>query len=246
MDAQTASQYYANLLRTFGIDAQIVITNDPELPGQEILEDNDRFTIRLNPSKFHPDVSCESYVACNARKLLLPRLVLETDRLVLRRFRRADAAGCFACLSDPVGCYFDGFEAFTEMDAEYACLMERYESQPTRYVICRKDTGEVIGMLNLRDDSSRAVEAMELGYQISPAYRRQGFAFEALSAVIRLLQEELKLDLLLAGILEDNVPSRNLLRKLGFREEGRRRKAMWHDSLGPVDLVYYYLDGPGR
>lgn len=244
MDAETVNQHYLALLRSFGIDAQIISANNPELPGQEILEDNGRFTIRLNPSQFLPDVSYESYVASNARKLLLPRLVLETERLILRRFRMEDAAGCYAFLSDPVGCYFDGFEAFHDMDAEYARLMERFESQPSRYVICRKETGVVVGMLNLLDDNSRAVEAMEMGYNISPEYRRQGFAFEALSAVIQLLQQELKLELLLAGVMENNVPSRNLLRKLGFREEGLRRKAMWHDSLGPVDLMYYYLDRP--
>lgn len=244
MDAEKVNRRYLDLLRKFGIVAQIITANDPELPTQEILEENDRFTIRLNPSKFLPDVSYESYVSNNARKLLLPRLVMETDRLVLRRFRMEDAAGCFAFLSDPVGCYLNGFEAFSYMDAEYDRLMEWYETQPFRYVICRKDTGEVVGMLNLHYDNSRAVEAMELGYNISPEYHRQGFAFEALTAVIRLLQQELKLDLLLAGVMEDNFPSRNLLCKLGFREEGRRRKAMWHDSLGPVDLLYYYLDRP--
>lgn len=244
MDTETINRHYLDLLRTFGIDAQIITAEDPALPKQEIVEHNNRFTIRLNPYKILPDVSYESYAASNARKLLLPRLVLETERLILRRFRMEDAAGCYAFLSDPVGCYFNGFEAFHDMDAEYARLMELFESQLYRYVICRKDTGEVVGMLNLLDDNSRAVEAMELGYNISPEYRRQGFAFEALSAVIQLLQRELKLDLLLAGVMGDNDPSRNLLLKLGFREEGRRRKAMWHDSLGPVDLLYYYLDRP--
>lgn len=244
MNTESINRHYLDLLHSFGLCGQILTVDDPELPEQAIVEEDGIFTIRLNPSRFQPDVCYETHVAYNVRTLLLPRLVLETDRLILRRVRMEDGAGCFGFLSDPKGCYFNGFAPFEKMGEEYTRLIEWYIQQETRYAICWKDTGEVVGMLNLTEDSSRAVEAIELGYNISPAFRRQGYASEALSAMIRLLQQELKVDLLLAGIMEDNDPSRGLLRKLGFQEEGRRRKALYHDQLGPTDLIYYYLDRP--
>ena len=72
---------------------------------------------------------------------------------------------------------------------------------------------------------------------------KKGYAYEALSALINLLQNELKLDLIVAGVLEDNMKSMKLLDKLGFHKEGLRRKAIWHEGLDkPMDLVYYYRD----
>ena len=51
------------------------------------------------------------------------------------------------------------------------------------------------------------------------------------------------LDMVTAGILPENTASHGLLEKLGFRSEGIRHKAVWHEGLDkPVDLQYYYRD----
>ena len=55
--------------------------------------------------------------------------------------------------------------------------------------------------------------------------------------------EEVMLDMVTAGILPENTASHGLLEKLGFRSEGIRHKAVWHEGLDkPVDLQYYYRD----
>lgn len=51
------------------------------------------------------------------------------------------------------------------------------------------------------------------------------------------------LDLVVAGVLPENIPSMELLEKLGFRKEGILHKALWHEGLDRlVDLLYYYID----
>lgn len=61
--------------------------------------------------------------------------------------------------------------------------------------------------------------------------------------MLGFLQTELMFDLVVAGVLPENVKSIGLLEKLGFQKEGMRRKAIWHEGIGkPVDLVYYYRD----
>lgn len=243
MDTQTIHQRYISLLASFGIPLQIQAVRDPDLPQQEILQEGEQFILRLNCGKHLPDVPYESYVACGVRQLLLPRLVLETPRLVLRRFRKEDAAACFSFLSDRQTCYHDGgYEPYSEMDENYFRLMETFEKQETRYLITLKSTGEVIGTIHLWEDNSRAVDAMEIGYVIAPNHRRKGHAFEAASAIVHLLQDELRLDMMLGGAFADNTASLQLLKKLGFVQEGILHRALWHAKYGPVDIVHFYRD----
>ena len=110
-------------------------------------------------------------------------------------------------------------------------------------MVTLKENGEVIGTVNVFADDSRAVDTMEIGYSIAHAHQRKGYAYEALSALIDLLQKDLCLDMITAGILPENIASEKLLSKLGFQKEGMRHKAVWHEGLNkPVDLLYYYRD----
>lgn len=236
-------QKYISLLKQFGIQLLIETIDDPAAPPQEIQETSSGFLLKLNPRRFLPDLSYESYVAYNARDILLPNLVLETDRLVIRRVSLEDAEGCFPFLADSEGMYLDCCKAFTSMDEEYYDRIQLFAQRVSQYVITLKDSEQIIGTVNVFEDNTRAVDAMEIGYAVSPAYQRKGYAFEALSALIDLLQNQLQLEMLTAGTLEENHASIQLLQKLGFTKEGIRHKAIWHEALNrPVDLLYFYLD----
>ncbi len=243
MDTQHINEKYQALMARFGIRLQIVAVSDPERPRQELTEEASGLTLCLNPSKFLPDLSYEANAAYHVRAILLPRLVLETKRLILRRFRMEDAEGCFALLSDPYCAYQDCCRAFSVMDEAYIQQIALFVQRESQYAIVLKETNSIIGTVNLFPDASRAVDAMEIGYSIHPAYQRQGYAYEALSALLTLLQKELGLELVTAGTLPDNIPSIRLLQKLGFQPEGIRHKAVWHEGLDrPVDLQYFYSD----
>lgn len=240
---ESINRKYISLAKQFGINLDIEITRNPQSPCQEVLELSDGYQMRLNTDKFIPDLSYESYVAYNLRQVLLPKLVLETERLRIRRLVYADAEACFLFLSDREGMYLDCCEAFTVMDEDYYQRIALFAKRDSQYAITLKDSGKVIGTINVFEDNSRAVDALEIGYAISPAYQRNGYAYEALSAVIDLLQNKLQLEMITAGTLEENIPSKKLLQKLGFTKEGLRHKAIWHEALNrPVDLEYYYLD----
>lgn len=129
------------------------------------------------------------------------------------------------------------------MDENYDRLMDDYAEQ-TRYMLVLKETGRVIGTIHLFDENSRAVDTKEIGYCMVPAYRRRGYAYEALSALLNYLLYDLNLDLVVAGVIPDNIPSIGLIEKLGFQYEGLKRKALWNEMRGLVDLKYYYLEKP--
>jgi len=222
---------------------QIQIEYKPGLPKtQEIKETGEGFTISLNSDRIS-GADYEEYVSYNVRKIILPRLRLETDRLILRRFERSDADACFAFLSSRDDAYMDDGVFFTDMDESYDRLMDNYAEQ-TRYMIVLKETGCVTGTINLFDDDTRAVETKEIGYATAPGYKRRGYMYEALSALLRCLLYDLNLDMVVAGVIPDNAASIGLIEKLGFQYEGLKHKAFWNSMRGAVDLRYYYLEKP--
>ena len=226
----------------YNIPLQLRMIRDADAPSVQTGEENGVHCIILNTEKI-PAGEYDSYAGYHVGKILLPRLVLETDRLVLRRYRSEDAESCFAFLSNEQDAYMDCCRAFTDMDEEFYERVKLFGERETQYMVTMKDSGEVIGTVNVFADDARAVDAKEIGYSITPAHQRKGYAFEALSALLDLLQKELCLELVTAGILPENIASERLLTKLGFQREGLRHKAVWHEGLDkPVDLVYYYRD----
>lgn len=168
---------------------------------------------------------------------------LETDRLLLRRFRAGDAEDCFAFLSDAHSCHWDGgYEPFAAMDEEYAGLMEKFAGQEDRFMMELKGSGKVIGTVNVFADDRRAVKAMEIGYVVSPAYRRCGYAYEAVKRVIGYLFQDTQTQLISAGAISRNLPSLAMLRKLGFSREGTIRKGFRLPGEGAVDLESFCLE----
>ncbi|WP_167954788.1 GNAT family N-acetyltransferase [Anaerosporobacter faecicola] len=168
---------------------------------------------------------------------------LETEHLILRNFKDEDAKDCFAFLSDKDTCYLDGgYEPFDSMDEEYDLLMKKFKEQEERLMIVLKNQNIVIGTIHLMKDTRRMVKTTEIGYVISPNYRRQGYATEAIREVIRYEFEEDNVKMLVAGVIEDNAASLGLLKKLGFIREGEIHNGFYYPPVGVVSLESFYLE----
>ena len=158
-------------------------------------------------------------------------LPIETERLLLRQFAVEDAEDVFAIFSD---------EQTTLDCGGYHALMQKFAGQ-MRYSIVEKETGRVVGVLSMMD-AERAVPGWELGIEIAPDARRNGFAREALAAVVEAYFAQTETVLFTGGHYAYNTASGELLKKLGFVYEGVEHKAMHHAERGPTDLVCYYLE----
>lgn len=230
---------YKNAAKVQGVCIEIMY--ESEFPkAQEIEENSGGFTIKLNSNKIN-ETDYEEYLSYNVRKIILPRLRLETERLVIRPFERNDAQAYLAFFSNEMDAYMDSGNIFTSMDEEYERIMDAFSTQ-TRYTIVHKETGRIVGTINLIDATDRAVETIEIGYCVSPAHKRCGYAYEFLSALLHYLLYDLNLDMIIAGAFPDNIPSLKLIKKLGFQYEGLKHKAYWNNLRGPMDLKYYYLE----
>ena len=232
---------YCQLLRKYGLNIPISISR--EIGNKVMVSENE---ILLNDERIS-EAEQERCIAYAVRQILLPKIEIETERLLLRPFRMSDSEDCFGFLNDREDCYNDGgFEPFEEMDEEYFLLMKKFSQQPLRKMIVCKETGRVIGTVNIIEVSDRAVEAYEIGYCINKAQQRKGYGYEAVIAVCDCLLNTLHTDMLIAGAIERNTVSLHMLQKLGFSFEGRRTKGFYHPVYGPVDLLYYVMERQGK
>src|SRR5579885_3699421 len=152
----------------------------------------------------------------------MSRPALRTERLILRPLAREDAGAMYDALCDAqVMAYWDWPGAQSLEDAEGfvgAHCDEVARGSAHFRSICRD--GAVIGTCDLREVDDHRKRA-EVGFMLIRRHWRQGYAREAMGAVIPYAFEVLGLARLSARIHAGNAGSARLLTGLGFRREGR-------------------------
>jgi RimJ/RimL family protein N-acetyltransferase len=107
--------------------------------------------------------------------------------------------------------------------------------------------GVVIGTVSLSVSDGMGQPGMperteaDLGYIFDPAYAGQGYATEAVTAVVAAAFERLGVRRMTAGCFADNQASVRILERLGMRREQHGVRDSWHSELGWVDGATYAL-----
>lgn len=154
---------------------------------------------------------------------------LETERLILRPFRREDGEAMFRNWArDPEVTRFLTWPPHesVEVSQSIAALWERESRKPEVYqwAIVPRSLGEPIGSLSVvRIDE--AVDAMELGYCIGRPWWGMGYTAEAVRAVIAYLFREVGANRIAACHDVDNPHSGRVMEKAGMTREGTLRAA---------------------
>jgi ribosomal-protein-alanine N-acetyltransferase len=116
----------------------------------------------------------------------------------------------------------DTFSHVEEADQLIDHLTRRYEERKAiRWGITKKPNDRIIGTCGV---TPRSNGRGGLGYDLSRDYWRQGIMTEALIAIISFAFETMELNRLEALVMPGNLPSEQLLLKLGFTEEGILRE----------------------
>lgn len=100
-----------------------------------------------------------------------------------------------------------------------------------RVMVLRADPETAVGRLGFHgpvDDAGM----LEIGYQVFPAYQRQGYAREAVVGIFRWARGDPRVLRFRASVSPQNAPSRNLVQGLGFIEVG----SQWDDEDGEETL----------
>lgn len=136
----------------------------------------------------------------------------------------------------------------TEVDPEsFRAAWRRAAEDPDDHSMAVTHDGVVIGTVSLdvvdgmgqpgRPPRSEA----QLGYIFDPAYGGQGFATEAVTAMVAYAFERLGVRRITAGCFADNLASVRILEKVGMRREQHGVGDSWHAELGWVDGYTYAL-----
>lgn len=88
------------------------------------------------------------------------------------------------------------------------------------FLICRRDDGALVGVINLTNIVQGAFRSGYLGYYAFGPHSGQGLMREGLQAVVRHAFKSLKLHRLEANIQPANVRSLALVEACGFAREG--------------------------
>jgi ribosomal-protein-alanine N-acetyltransferase len=88
------------------------------------------------------------------------------------------------------------------------------------FLICRRDTGTIAGVINVSNAVRGVFQSAYLGYYAFEGHEHQGLMREGLKAVVRHSFRTLKLHRLEANVQPDNLPSIALVRSCGFAKEG--------------------------
>lgn len=149
--------------------------------------------------------------------------VLETARLVLRRLDVDDAEFIVELLNDPDWLRFIGDKDVHSVAAARTYIANGPMAMYARegfglYLTERKDGAVPLGMCGLIKRDS--LPDVDIGFAFLPAFRGQGYAFEAASAVMALGARTFGLRRIVAITSPDNDRSIALLEKLGMKAEG--------------------------
>jgi RimJ/RimL family protein N-acetyltransferase len=171
---------------------------------------------------------------------------VRTDRLALRLASTADVEATWAYRRLPEVNHWLSADSLT-----FDQYRERFEERLAqgRSLVAERD-GVVIGdlMVKVEDawaqaevkDRARGVQA-ELGWVLDPAHQGQGYATEAVRALLDLCFTTLGLRRVTAGCYAGNERSWRLMERVGMRRETHTVKEALHRSGEWVDGLAYEL-----
>jgi ribosomal-protein-alanine N-acetyltransferase len=153
--------------------------------------------------------------------------VLETERLVLRRWTAEDAGPLFEmCRDAEVMRYIGDGRPWPGVERAREWLGRNLAAYAEHgyggHAVLEKAGGRLVGSCGLNPPREGMPE-VELGYVFARDCWGKGYATEAARACLRYAFEELRLSKVVARVTPEHTPSRRVLEKIGFEFEGLRR-----------------------
>ena len=148
--------------------------------------------------------------------------MIETDRLLIRKFKVSDYNDLYEYLSDPVTYVFEPGSPVTLGEAK---VLARQRSKGNDFsAVVLKQNNKMIGHLYLEHLEPKERLTWELGYIFNPAYQRKGYASKASAALTDYAFKNFVVHRIMARCNPDNIASWKLLERIGFKREGYFKK----------------------
>ena len=145
--------------------------------------------------------------------------MMETERLMLRKWKETDAESLFEYAKDPDVGPIAGWPPHNSA-AESLDVIRNVLNGAESYAICEKDNGKAIGAIELKltghTDMTERDDECELGYWLGKPFWGRGYMPEAAGELIRRGFEDLGMNTIWCGYYEGNQKSKRVQEKLGF------------------------------
>jgi ribosomal-protein-alanine N-acetyltransferase len=173
--------------------------------------------------------------------------VLETRRLVLRKFTPSDAGALFRIYCEPDVLKYFSRGAPDSIEAERAAI-ERHLS----YYECHgfglwatilKESGELIGRCGLLAQELDGIADIEIGYLLSPRFWGRGLASESARGIRDFGFHVLGCERLISIIHTENEASKRVAAAIGMTPSRRTR---FHDVEVEIFSIIRACSPPGR
>jgi ribosomal-protein-alanine N-acetyltransferase len=165
---------------------------------------------------------------------------LQTARLLIRYYKPSDLADMHRLWSDKRTMYYlddiwcDTLED-TVKSLEYgmACADGHY------FAICDKMSGAYMGSIGYTiTDATPLGKIAHMGYMLLSEHHGRGYMPEAVKETLAFAFTRDGCIRVTSGCHKENDASRKVLEKAGFRREGERVKAVYHDGVMKDRLEY--------
>ena len=164
---------------------------------------------------------------------------METERLIIRKFKKDDWKDLYEYLSQESVVKYEPYDVYNEDASKQEAI---YRSQNDAFWgVCLKQNNKLIGNVYFQQQGPEKFSTWEIGYVFNPAYYGKGYATEACKRVLKYGFEQLGTHRVIGKCNPENTPSWRLMERLFMKREGHFRKpayfkktidgkAIWHDA----------------
>ena len=168
------------------------------------------------------------------------KLYLVGKKIIIRKLKLSDANGIYYNVKDKtiVKWTLNIPHPYPKNGARKFIRHEIYKIKKKKgyaFGITLRNADRVIGVISLfKIDQSN--KNAELGYWLGKKYWGQGIMTEAIKLILIFGFKHLKLHRIYANLFEENLPSKRILEKVGFKLEAKLREerfryGKWHNVL---------------
>lgn len=144
--------------------------------------------------------------------------MIETPRLLIRKFSPEDAASLWDYLSNPAIYRFEPGEPIS-LDTARALAIERSEGLDF-LAVATKINNQLVGHLYFKQIEPAEFDTWELGYIFNPRFQNQGYATESARALVEYAFAQLGAHRVVAHCNPENIASWRVMEKIGMTREG--------------------------
>lgn len=155
--------------------------------------------------------------------------MIETERLHIKKLEREHIEPLRQLRNEPTTRQWLTDNRTVTQGEQLKWYIGLQEDDSRMYLAIEDKEGEFVGVIR-SDEWDRDNESVRVGSDIVPEERRKGYGTEALGAFVNYLFEEQDMHRVWLLVVDKNEGARRLYEKLGFKEEGIQREAIFRDG----------------